>query len=160
MHFVVGLYREEYGEEVFADAYRHVADAVGENGTVYAVDVDQGLLDYVEKTAQEKAYHNIKIIRATEEDSGLSNKTVDLVFVCDTYHHLQNHVKYFNQLKSTLKNNGRVAIIEFTSGWLKSIGHGTPTATVIDEMQKAGYKLQTQYDFLEKQSFLIFKAAD
>jgi hypothetical protein len=53
-----------------------------------------------------------------------------------------------------------VAIIEFTSGWLKSIGHGTPTEEIVTIMQQAGYELQTQFDFLEKQNFLVFSAAD
>jgi len=137
-----------------------LADAVGEMGTVYAVDIDQGLLDYLENTAQEKGYHNIKIIRAAEDDARLPLKSFDLVFVCDTYHHLQSREAYFNRLKKSLKDQGRVAIIDFTSGWLKSIGHGTPTDVVIGEMQKAGYSLQIQYDFLEKQNFLIFQVAD
>ena len=135
-----------------------LADAVGENGTVYAVDIDKGLLEYVEKSAREKGYHNIKIIQASEDDAGLPPDSVDLIFVADTYHHLSKRVDYFRRIKAALKDQGRVAIIDFTSGWLKSIGHGTPTQVIMDEMRQAGYRLQTQFDFLEKQNFLIFRA--
>lgn len=137
-----------------------LADAVGENGIVYAVDVDQGLLDYVDKTAVEKGYVNIKTVRATKEESGLTANNVDLIFICNTFHHLHHREQYFRNLRQALKSNGRVAIIEFTSGWLNSIGHGTPTEEIIDEMQQAGYQLQTEYDFLQKQNFLVFRAAD
>jgi ubiquinone/menaquinone biosynthesis C-methylase UbiE len=137
-----------------------LADAVGEGGVVYAVDVDQGLLDYVNKTASEKGYSNITTVHATDDDTGLGSNSVDLVFICNTYHHLQDRERYFSNLKRALSDTGRVAIIEFTSGWLNSIGHGTPTQEIIDEMQHAGYQLQTEFDFLEKQNFLVFHAAD
>lgn len=136
------------------------ADAVGETGTVYAVDVDKGLLEYVEKTAAEKGYHNIKTLRASVEDSGLTPGSVNLIFVCNTFHHLHDRERYFANLKPALQSGGRVAIIEYTSGWLNSIGHGTPTEQVVAEMQAAGYQLQVQFDFLERQNFLIFQAAD
>ncbi len=137
-----------------------LADAVGEDGIVYAVDVDKGLLDYVDKTASEKGFTNIKTIRASQDDTGLAADSVDLIFVCNTYHHLEDRSLYFNNLKQALHDTGRVAIIDFTSGWLNSIGHGTATEMVVQEMKQAGYQLQTQFDFLEKQNFLIFRAAD
>lgn len=137
-----------------------LAEAVGDSGVVYAVDVDQGLLDYVKKTAEEKGYHNIKTVLAKTDDAGLPANTLDLIFVCNTYHHLQDKALYFSRLKQALNNSGRVAIIEFTSGWLKSIGHGTPTEKILSDMQQAGYGLQTQFEFLQKQNFLIFQSAD
>jgi arsenite methyltransferase len=137
-----------------------LADAAGEDGVVYAVDVDQGLLDYVSKTAGENGYANIQTVLATKDNTGLASNSVDLVFVCNTFHHLEDRVEYFHRLIPALKDGGRVAIIEFTSGWLKSIGHGTPTDEIVNEMQQAGYELQTQFDFLEKQNFLVFSAAD
>ncbi|MCG6968702.1 MAG: methyltransferase domain-containing protein [Gammaproteobacteria bacterium] len=137
-----------------------LADAVGEAGIVYAVDVDQGLLDYVKETAGEKGYANIQTVLAVKDNTGLAADSVDLVFLCNTYHHLEDRAQYFSRLKPALKAGGRVAIIEFTSGWLKSIGHGTPTDEIVGEMQQAGYQLQTRFDFLEKQNFLVFSVAD
>jgi ubiquinone/menaquinone biosynthesis C-methylase UbiE len=137
-----------------------LADAVGVSGIVYAVDVDQGLLNYVNKTASEKGYENITTIRATKDDAGLAANSVDLIFICNTYHHLKDRQQYFSNLKSALNDSGRLAIIEFTSGWLSSIGHGTATEEIVQEMQLAGYQLQTQHDFLQKQNFLIFRSAD
>ncbi|WP_455209713.1 class I SAM-dependent methyltransferase [Kaarinaea lacus] len=137
-----------------------LADAVEENGIVYAVDVDQGLLDYVDKTAAEKGYKNIKTVRATKEAAGLAPGSVDLIFICNTFHHLESREDYFRNLRQALNDTGRVAIIEFTSGWLNSMGHGTPTQEIIDVLQQAGYQLHSQFDFLEKQNFLVFSSVD
>ena len=65
-----------------------LADAVGKSGVVYAVDVDQGLLDYLDKTAGEKGYTNIKTVRASKDQAGLAPVSVDLIFVCNTFHHI------------------------------------------------------------------------
>ena len=137
-----------------------LADAVGASGMVYAVDVDQSLLDYVNKTAAEKGYENIETIRATNDDARLAAKSLDLIFVCNTYHHLQDRQRYFRDLKHALNDTGRGVVIDFTSGWLNSIGHGTETEEIVNELQQAGYELQAQFDFLDKQNFLIFTTND
>jgi ubiquinone/menaquinone biosynthesis C-methylase UbiE len=140
-----------------------LADAVGPGGTVYAVDVDAGLLKYIEDTAREKGYQNITPVMAEEQDAGLPAGGVDLIFVCDTFHHLSNHVEYFRKLKAALRSTpqarGRLVIIEFNAGWQNAIGHGTQTGIIVDEMQQAGYVLQAEFDFLEKQNFLVFQPA-
>ncbi len=138
-----------------------LADAVGKSGTVYAVDIDVGLLKYLNETAQERGYQNIKTVMAEEQDAKLPPGGVDLIFVCDTYHHLSNQVEYFRNIKSALRDTpqskGRLVVIEFTAGWEFSIGHGTPTKTVVDEMTQAGYVLQSHFDYLAKQNFLVFQ---
>lgn len=134
-----------------------LAEAAGDNGQVYAIDVDEGLLEFIEQTAKEKDFTNIKTVLAPENDPGLQANKVDLIFLCNTYHHLDNRVEYFKNTHKYLNPQGRVVIIEFTSGWLNTIGHGTATEEISTEMQQAGYELSSQFDFLEKQNFLVFQ---
>ncbi|WP_455205891.1 class I SAM-dependent methyltransferase [Kaarinaea lacus] len=136
------------------------AEAVGETGTVYAVDIDEGLLEYIAETAKEKQLANIKTVLATSETPKLPQGEIDLVFVCNTYHHLDERIAYFKNIHQFLQPTGRVAIIDFQKGWINSIGHGTETQTVVEEMQQAGFQLQQKFDFLEKQNFLLFVRAE
>lgn len=139
------------------------AEAVGDSGTVYAVDIDEGLLEYIAETAKEKQLGNIKTVLATSETTelpGLPQGEIDLVFVCNTYHHLEERIAYFKNIQQFLQPTGRVAIIDFQKGWIKSIGHGAETQTVVEEMRQAGYQLQQEFDFLEKQNFLLFVRAE
>ena len=51
-----------------------------------------------------------------------------------------------------------MAIIEFDRrGWLQGLlRHYTPSEFIQREMEQAGYRLQENFDFLDRQSFLIF----
>jgi arsenite methyltransferase len=135
--------------------------AVGEKGTVYAVDTNRDFLDYIEKQAWEKGRQNIQTVLATEQSISLSKHTVDLVFVRNVYHHLINRTQYFTMVKDLLRPQGRIVIIEYNrkgSRWSfhRRCGHNVPKEVIIDEMTKAGYAVSASFDFLPVQSFIIF----
>ena len=67
---------------------------------------------------------------------------VDLVFVSNTYHHIEDRAAYFQGVKRYLNPGGRVAILEYTSdGLLQSCGHSTDAGSIRSEMESAGYSL-------------------
>jgi len=138
-----------------------LAKAVGPNGTVYAIDVDPDMVQLLEKEAKDKDIRNVDVIRARPDNPLLQSKSVDLIFTVDTYHHLNDRVNYFARAKKFLRPNGRIAIIDFNrNAWLEGLWrHYTPTEFIKREMENAGYRLQKEYDFLERQSFLIFTPA-
>src|SRR6185503_21320138 len=65
---------------------RRFAAAVGARGKVLALDVEQGMLDELRRRAPDAA--NIETRRVAPDDPGLAAGSVDLVFVCNTGHHL------------------------------------------------------------------------
>jgi ubiquinone/menaquinone biosynthesis C-methylase UbiE len=132
-----------------------LADAVGPEGRVYAVDVEEASLRFIDKRARELGFRNIALILAMPDDALLPADGVDLIFTSNTYHHLTDRVAYFKSLMRHLRSAGRVAIIEYKdTGWF---GHATPKETVRREMETAGYRLVKDFDFLPKQHFQIFK---
>jgi ubiquinone/menaquinone biosynthesis C-methylase UbiE len=135
------------------------ARAVGREGKVYAVDVNPELLEMIKASVSKADLNNVVFIHAREDDSMLPEKSVDLIFVRNVFHHLPDQGKYFRNLKPKLKPGGRVAIIEYKKGAYYS-GHETPEEVVIDIMKKAGFRLAKRYDFLEKQSFTVYSPAE
>jgi len=131
-----------------------LADAVGPHGRVYAVDVDDAMLDHVAKEAAEAGATQVVPLRAAPDDPNLPDP-VDLVFTSNTYHHLGERVDYLRRLRDDLRPGGRVAVVEFHSG-----SHATPPETIAEEMREAGYVLVTSPDFLERQSFTIWRPAE
>ena len=135
----------------------YLAAAAGPQGRVYAVDIDETALGMVEQGMKSRGITNVVPIRAEPADAKLP-EPVDLVFTCDTYHHIENRVAYFESLARYLRPDGKVAILDFYphgffSGWL---GHGTAKEEVRREMESAGYRLSADYDFIERQHFQIF----
>jgi len=134
-----------------------LAQAVGPKGKVYAVDVDSSLLDDLAERAKEQGTGNVEKVLAKYDDPMLPNLGVDLIFSSNVYHHLEDRVKYFAKAAKYLRPGGRIAIIDFRdAGFAGVIGHATPVELIKKEMGEAGYRLEREYDFLEKQSFLVF----
>jgi ubiquinone/menaquinone biosynthesis C-methylase UbiE len=133
-----------------------LADAVTQTGKAYAVDISDYHLQKIKEEVQKRNTSWIEVIKAEAMDPRLPDKSVDLVFICNTYHHLTDRITYFKNLKKALKPMARIAIIDYLPQHAPISGHGTSTVLIMDEMRRAGYLLQKQYDFLPRQNFLIF----
>jgi ubiquinone/menaquinone biosynthesis C-methylase UbiE len=136
-----------------------LADAVGPSGKVYAVDVDKDSLDYIARRAQEQGYTNVEVILAKYDDPLLPEGGVDLIFTCNTYHHLENRTDYFASAARYLRPGGRVAVIDLNgNSWFhKFFGHWTAKEASRSEMEAAGYSLTNDFTFLSRQNFQIFQ---
>lgn len=89
--------------------------AVKPGGKVYAVDVDEKLLDHIVEAATEQGIINVEPIFAEFDDPTLAGP-VDLAFIHDTLHHIEHRELYLKNLARYLKPTGRVAIIDFKPG--------------------------------------------
>lgn len=141
---------------------RRFVEAVTETGIVYAVDVEPEMLAYVkESVAHMHIPSRVEFILAQPDNPKLPFESVDLIFVCNTIHHLDNRPTYFKNLRSALKTGGRISLIDFHPdersgdlGFPKR--HLVSRDTVIHEMSEAGYRLVREHTFLPKQYFLEF----
>lgn len=135
-----------------------LAQAAGPGGKVYAVDVDPDMIELLKNKIKEQGAGNVETVLAKPDNPLLPEAGVDLIFTSNTYHHIDNRVAYFSGLRRFLRAGGRVAIIEFDRrGWLQGLlRHYTPSEFIQREMEQAGYSLQQSFDFLDRQSFLIF----
>jgi arsenite methyltransferase len=141
---------------------RRFIEAVTETGKVYAVDVEPEMLKYTEESIvhMHRSY-SVEFILARPDNPKLPYGSIDLLFVCNTYHHLEERAKYFSDTKSSLKPGGRIAIIDFyhdeRSGELGFPKHHlVPRETVIAELTEAGYRLVREHTLLPRQYFLEF----
>jgi ubiquinone/menaquinone biosynthesis C-methylase UbiE len=127
-------------------------------GTVYAVDVEPAMLEFLRKRAQTEQASNVVAVQAAASSPNLP-APVDAILIVNTYHHLPARETYFGALKRALKAGGRVAIVDYR----KDAPDGPPpefrfdATQIIDEMQRAGYRLEARHDFLPRQHFLMFR---
>jgi ubiquinone/menaquinone biosynthesis C-methylase UbiE len=91
------------------------AKAVG-NGPVYAVEVDQALLDHIGMRAREQQIANVRLVLGKFEDPTLPETNLDLAFFHDVLHHIADRGAYLKNLARYLGPNSRVAIIERAEG--------------------------------------------
>lgn len=136
---------------------RPIAQAIAPDGMAYAVDVDEALLRIVARSASEQNIANIRTVKAEAADPKLP-EPVDLIFICDTLHHIGNQAAYLKNLRRHLKPNGRVAIIDFDQQWPQ--GHESMRYSRADLARWLGdaeFTLLSSYDWLENSFFVIYR---
>lgn len=136
-----------------------LADAVGEGGRVYAVDVDEDMLEYLRERAAEDGYSQVEVLRGDFGDPLLPDGGIDLVFTSNTYHHLEDPVAYFRTVRADLAPGGRVAILDLREGPFFARDHFTDPDEITRGMEEAGYQRVERHEFIEKQSFQVFRGA-
>ena len=144
------------GSGLFA---RPLARAVGAAGRVYAVDVDPELLQHVARTAAEQKLENITTVLGAADAPGLPAGSVDLAFICDTLHHIENRESYLAAVRTILKPDGRVAIIDFSTGWPN--GHESMRYSLQDLARwsaDAGLVKVSEHDTVPGNYFHVYRA--
>jgi 2-polyprenyl-3-methyl-5-hydroxy-6-metoxy-1,4-benzoquinol methylase len=142
---------------------RPLAKAVAPSGKVYAVDIQQGLLDYINKRDAEENIHNVQTVLGEFDDPKLPARDVDLAFINDVLHHIEHRAVYLKALGTYVKPAGRIAIIEMNKDDPNTGHKNQPELLVGREeivgwMSDAGFKLVEEHAdlFPGTKWFLIF----
>ena len=136
-------------------------EAVGAEGRVYAVDVDDEVVGELARRFPPEST-NVETVLAKLEDPMLPDGSLDLVLIVNTYHHIEDRPAYFRKLKRDLRPGGRVAVIDPNQdlggilGLTLDEGHKSSAPVVEQEMLEAGYRVDARHDFLPVQIFRVF----
>lgn len=98
------------GSGLFTVLFAH---AVGPRGKVYAVDIAPAFLRHIEQRSREEGLKQIQTVLGTERSTQLPAKSVELVFVCDTYHHFEYPQSTLASIHRALKSKGKLVVIDF-----------------------------------------------
>lgn len=124
---------------------------------VYGVDIEPQMTRYLADRAANEGLPNLEAVLGTAADPNLPEK-VDLVLVVDTFHHIDNRVQYFENLRAHVATGGRLAIIDFRLD--SPVGpppqHRLTPEQIRGELKKAGWESAGEHGFLPNQCFLLF----
>ena len=139
---------------------RMFSDLVGKEGRVIAVDISQKFLDHIEKTSREAGMLNIETLLCTAESTNLLPQSVDVAFICDTYHHFEFPLKTMESLHKALKPGGQVILVDFrrvegtSTDWV--LNHVRAGQEVFEaEIVKSGFKKVREERALLKENYLV-----
>jgi ubiquinone/menaquinone biosynthesis C-methylase UbiE len=142
---------------------RPLAKAVGPSGKIYAVDIQQDLLDYINKRSKEESIRNIQTVLGEFNDPKIPTRDVDLAFINDVLHHIENRAAYLKALGGYIKPNGSIAIIEMNKDDPNTPHKSQPELLVSRDdimkwMSDAGFKLVQEHPdlFPGTKWFLVF----
>ena len=137
---------------------RSLAIAVGDSGSVYAVDIEQSMLDYI-RSRDDVMQDRVIPVLAAPDDPKLPDGTIDIVLTVNTWHHIKKRSAYLKLLDRALTPDGRVVVVDFRGGELPvgpPPGHKLSRAKVLKEFEKAGWKFAAESIALPYQYMLTF----
>lgn len=143
----------------------YLAEAVGPEGRVYAEDIFPDFLEKAQHKIDEHAWKHVQTVLGDEKDVKLPHGAIDLALILDVYHHFNYPHEVLASLRSALKPDGRVVVVDF----YRSREHPRMPADRLenhirldrdgfaDEIRSAGFELDRQFDHLPHQYVLVFK---
>lgn len=141
---------------------RLFAKQVGSKGKVYAVDIAPRFIEHVEKTCKEADINNVSGVVCTADSARLPANSVDVVFICDTYHHFEFPFRTMASIHEALRENGRVILIDFhriegkSREWVLSHVRAGQEV-VVKEIESSGFKKVAEKKLLKENYFVEFE---
>ncbi|MQA30135.1 MAG: methyltransferase domain-containing protein [Luteitalea sp.] len=141
---------------------RLIAERVGPKGTVYGVEISASLVNHIATTAAAMGLGNVKAVLGTPTSPRLGERSVDLAFVADSYHHFEHPREMLNEIKRALRPDGVLLIID----WERIEGVSHPfildmvragKGTVTDEINDAGFELVQEVRLFDDEYVLKFR---
>ena len=137
-----------------------MAARVKPGGKVYAVDIEQEFLSYVEELARRNNLDNIETVLADELDPRIP-EPVDFVLFCDTLSYISDQSLYLQGVAHYLKPGARIAIIDRQGKWPPHLEQGKYSSEELDSwMENAGLIREKAFRFHENAFFNIYRYGD
>lgn len=92
---------------------RLFAVETGADGWVYAVDIAPRFLEHINADMDKLGIDNVTTVLCPQDDIGLAPGSVDVIFVCDTYHHFEYPEPTLASMRRALKPGGTLIVIDF-----------------------------------------------
>lgn len=141
---------------------RKIAKEVGPNGTVYGVDIQPEMIEYLIEFCREEEITNVTPILSSDKDPKLPKGEIDWMIMADVYHEFQYPEEMLAKMREALAPGGKVALLEYRAEEFRKASHIKPehTMTVADvlaEWNPAGFELVDLLEFLPHQHLFIFQ---
>ena len=136
---------------------RRFAAAVGPTGKAIGVEIDSAMVRRLNADARRLGLTNYEARLVEPADPLLAARSVDVIFLCDTYHHISERVAYFANVRQSLKPGGRLVILDYVRTKDRP-EHSIVKEEAVDELRRAGFRLAKEFDLLlPRQYFLEFE---
>ena len=143
------------------------AKMVGASGRVYAVDINPKMLELTAQRASQDGLKNIQTVLDNDTSTELLANSVDIIFLCDTYHHFEYPKAVLTSMYKALRPGGQVVLVEFhlvrgkSPEWMfEHVRAGQEVFT--KEFVDAGFAFVTEHEspFFKENYILRFRKAE
>jgi ubiquinone/menaquinone biosynthesis C-methylase UbiE len=140
-----------------------LAKLTGPKGKIYAVDIQQEMLDLLKSRAEAAKVRNVERVLGGERDPHLPENSLDLILMVDVYHEFSQPAPMLKAIRKALKPTGQIALVEFRAEDPKvpiQPLHKMSKKQIVKEFPANGFKLARQFDNLPWQHLMFFERDD
>ncbi len=137
-----------------------MAKRVAPGGRVYATDIQQGMLDLLNRRIQLEKLDNVTTVLGGFDDPALPAHSLDLAIMVDVYHELQSPQIFLQRLRETFKPGGRLVLLEFRKEDPRIPileVHKMSVAEVRVELESEGFVIEKTIETLPWQHIIVLR---
>lgn len=130
------------------------------HGRVYAVDLQESLLDSVVVAATRSGLRNVVPILGAVDSPNLSEESVDLALIVVSYHEFSHPHEMLTGLLSALRTGGRLVVVEYRAEDATipvDLIHRMSEEQARQEMESVGFEWIENLDALPQQHVMVFR---
>ena len=135
----------------------HLAAAVGEFGTVHALDIQPGMVAFIAGRAHQAPWPQVDARQIAADDPLLEAASVDRIVIINTWHHIGARPAYAAKLLEALKPGGTLNVVDFTldspEGPPKQ--HRLPAPQIVEELEAGGFDAEILAEDLPRQFVVV-----
>lgn len=145
-----------------------VADRVGSEGRVYATEVDPDDLKKIRDRVAREHAANVTVVEGRADSTGLPDACCDAILLRRVYHHFTDPEAMQESLRTALRDDGRLLVVDFETRrrWSRPSGvpesrdgHGIAKTMLVSEMEDAGFELVDDLKWENGDYGLVFRVA-
>lgn len=139
---------------------RRFAKAVAPDGRVTGFDSEPNMVVYLKNDAKRLGYSNYHAARVDPKQPEIPGGAFNVLFMCNTYHHVVDRVPFLKAIARGLRPGGRIIVLDQKM----EVKEGPPKRfriekkMLISEFAAAGFEPVKDEDFLSGQYYLEFRA--
>ena len=137
-----------------------MAKKVGPSGKVYAVDIQPGMIQLLEKRLKKEGIKNVQTVLSAENDPKLPDASIDVLILVDVYHEFAQPQQMLRKIRQAMKDDGRLVLLEFRKEDPKvpiRLEHKMSVEEVKLELEAEGFELVEVKEHLPWQHMCILK---
>ena len=137
-----------------------MARLVGDQGKVYAVDIQPRMLELLGKRLASAGIKNIQPLLGGETETNLPADSQDLIILVDVYHEFSKPQEMLRSIRKALKDSGRLVLLEFRKEDPNvpiRLEHKMSLAEVKAELEPEGFRIDKVLDTLPWQHMIFLR---
>jgi len=129
------------------------------NGAVYAIEIDDEMLEVIRKKADAEGFENVNTRKVENGRFPVDDNDVDLAMLVTVLHEIEDKPAFLAETRRIIKSGGRIAVIEFfgrETPMGPPLSHRISREDAVKAMENAGFAFHEEFDLGENMYCMVF----